>query len=236
MCRAGPTRSHARRSARLGANALLLAATSLAAADYATAGAEPDANLSLHYRGFVAGAPVGEATIDVRVTDGRYRVHGDARSNNWLRGFTDWHNEFTAAGRLDGLERQLDAFEYTETDRDKTRHVVVEGGHIQVTKNGKPRSRRRAPDFPDVVSALFVRPHCAGDQTVTTGRHVYELTRLDREPGRCRYLVTDDDGDTFEMGLTLGRRGALVVPTRITVYGWLTGWIELVEHEPEESR
>ena len=37
------------------------------------------------------------------------------------------------------------------------------------------------------------------------------------------------------MSLTLDRRGTLVVPTRITVYGWLTGWIELEEHGPGES-
>jgi hypothetical protein len=225
----------ARRSARLGANVLLLAATSFAAADCATAAAEPDAHQTLRYRGFVAGAPVGEATVDIALEDGSYHVRGVATSNNWLRGFTDWRNEFRAVGRLDGLQRRMRAFEYTETDRDKTRHVIVEDGRIQVTKNGKPRARRPAPGFPDVVSALFVRPHCAGDQTVTTGRHVYQLARLERAPGGCRYVVTDDDGDTFEMSLTLDRRGTLVVPTRITVYGWLTGWIELEDHGPGES-
>lgn len=200
------------------------------------AAAEPaPAQAHLEYRGYVAGAPVGEASVAVAVEDGRYRVTGDARSNGLLRGFSDWRNRFAAHGRLDGAERQPLEFSYTERDRRKTRHVVVRNGELQVTKNGKVRPKRPAPAFPDVISALFVQPHCRGDQVLHTGRHVYHLSRLTRDPGGCHYAVIDDDDERFEIELVLVRRNDLVVPKKIVVHGWLTGWLELVEEQNARS-
>jgi hypothetical protein len=198
----------------------------LLAAISSQAGAQ---ELTLLYTASVAGAPVGEATVTVAVEDGRYRVTGDARSNNWLHAFTDWRNVFEADGLLADGARTASRFAYTETDRNKTRHLVMEDGVIRVTKNGRRRPERPAPPFLDVVSALFVAPRCAPDQTLQTGRHVYRLSRLEHGPGLCRYVVVDDDDETFEFTLSLGRRGGLIVPTRIVVHAWLKGRIELVE-------
>ncbi len=172
-------------------------------------------------------AAASEAAVSVALRDGVYHVSGDARSNGVLAGFSRWRNRFTARGRIDGMERRVTEFSYVEEDRDKSRRVVVREGELQVTKNGRQRPKRPAPGFPDVISALFVQPHCRGDQTVHTGRHVYRLSRLGRDPGGCRYVVIDDDDDRFEIELVLVRRSGLVVPKKIVVYGWLTGWIEL---------
>lgn len=189
------------------------------------------AEVTLQYVAFVAGAPVGEATVDVSVVDGRYQVEGAAASNGWLKGFTRWRNQFSARGRVEGSERKPALFSYTEEDRDKTRDVTVEDGTLQVIKNGRPREAQPAPPFPDVISGLFVQPHCRGDQVFSTGRHVYRLTRLERNPDGCHYAVMDDDDDTFEIELELARRNGLVVPIRIKVHAWLSGWLELKEPE-----
>ncbi len=195
----------------------------------ATAAMADDDATTLRYQGFVAGVPVGEATVSVSVGGGRYRVEGSARSNGWLRGFTDWRNRFRAHGRLAGPVPAPTEFTYTEQDRDKRRTVMVRDGMLQVTKNGKRRPKRPSALAPDVVTALFVQPRCQGDQTLHTGRHVYRLSQLNGGAGTCRYAVVDDDGDRFEVEVTLAERGELVVPERITVSGWLTGRIELVE-------
>ncbi len=184
---------------------------------------------ALRYQAFVAGVPVGEATVAVSVGGGRYRVEGSARSNGLLRGFSDWRNRFRADGRLAGPVPAPTEFTYTEEDRDKRRTVLVRDGMLQVTKNGKHRPERPSPRAPDVVTALFVLPSCEDDQVLHTGRHVYRLSRLDGGAGRCRYAVVDDDGDRVEVEVALAERGDLVVPESITVRGWLTGRIELVE-------
>lgn len=195
----------------------------------AGARAAPTADARLTYRGFVAGAPVGEATVTVAVVDGRYRVAGDARSNGVLIVFGNWRNRFSAEGRLQGTERHPEAFAYTESDRSKTRRVVVSDGELRVTKNGKLRPTRTAPAFPDLISALFVQPRCDDGQILHTGRHVYRLNRIEHEAASCRFTVIDDDDDSFELDLFLVRHDDLLVPQKIIVRGWLTGWIELME-------
>lgn len=187
--------------------------------------------LSLHYQAYVAGAPVGEASVDITVDNGRYQVSGDAVSNGWIKGFTSWRNRFGAEGNLSGPVADPAEFVYTETDRNKHRHVVVRDGKLQVTKNGRKRPQRPSPHGADVVSALFVQPECHDEQVIHTGRHVYRLARLPWEGDGCRYSVTDDDDDTFEIDVELVQRGDLRVPKRITVRAWLTGWVELTRAE-----
>lgn len=185
--------------------------------------------MTFSYRAFVAGTPVGRATVTVDISGDRYRVQGDASSNGWLQGFTRWRNRFSAHGRIQDGERQPAEFHYTETDRDKKRHVVVRDGTLRVTKNGHRRPARRSPGGADVVSALFVDPSCAEDHQLHTGRHVYRLSRLEHRADGCRYQVLDDDDDRFEIDLVLARRGQLIVPEKITVHGWVTGWVTLVD-------
>ena len=195
------------------------------------AGAEPGPvqALTLDYRAVVAGAAVGEARVALALgDDGRYRVRGFARSNGWMRGFTGWRNRFWSSGRVVAGAITPERFRYHEQDQDKDRRVLVQDGALQVTKNGRQRPRRQAPDGPDLIAALFVVPDCGADQQVHTGRHRYRLERLPGDDAACRFRVTDDDQDTFELEMELERRGDLAVPRRITVRAWLTGWIELV--------
>lgn len=204
----------------------------MAAAAGQSAWAEDDAagaEVTLRYQAYVAGAPVGEATVTVAVMDDHYQVVGDARSSGLVRGFSQWRNRFAAHGRLNDAGPAPISFNYSERDRRKTRDVAVREGVVEQTKNGKQRPQLDAPSGSDVVSALFVAPRCEDDHQLHTGRYAYMLTRLQGDPGSCRYLVTDDDDDSFEIELEFGRHAGLVVPQRITVYAWLTGRVELVE-------
>jgi hypothetical protein len=198
---------------------LILTAPTVAAAENAT---------TLKYQAYAAGAPVGTATIEVSVVDDAYQVTGAARASHWLKAFSDWHNRFSARGKVRGTALEPQEFRYQEHDRRKARQVVVRDGMLQVVKNDRRRPRRQAPGGADVVSALFVRPHCGPGRTVHTGRHVYRLERL-QQGEVCRYRVVDDDGESFELELEFTRRDGLAVPGRITFHAWLTGWIELVD-------
>jgi hypothetical protein len=214
---------------------ILLLTAAVAAADTAL----PDAvGTVLQYRAFVAGAPVGEAEVEVSVEDGSYRVAGQATSNSFLSAFSPWRNDFTALGTVDGDGRETAEFAYLEHNGRNSRDVTVRDGIVRVYKNGKARSEQPSPSGHDVLSALFVAPRCDRDQVLHTGRHVYRLQRLASDDGWCRFQVSDDDGETFEVELQFGRRAGLVVPERITVRAWLTGWIELVpaQARPTASR
>lgn len=199
------------------------------------AAASAPAETNLHYRAFVAGAPVGQAQVTVRVADGEYQVRGQASSNSFLSSFSSWRNEFSAAGRVDDGGHAPVEFGYQERSGRDSRDVSARDGAVLVIKNGKPRSRHPIPEGLDVLSALFVAPGCDGDRTLHTGRHAYRLEHLaDTERG-CRYRVRDEDDSAFEVELSFGHRDGLRVPERITVHAWVTGWLELQPPPPQTT-
>lgn len=191
--------------------------------------AEAAPAVALRYRAYLAGAPVGRATVRVWLGSDGYRVEGEAASEGWMDGVTRWRNRFRAEGDLVDATHQPAHFGYVETDRDKKRQVSVRDRILRVVKNGKIRPPQPAPPGADVLSALFVQPSCLPEQQVHTGRHVYRLTRLGDEDGVCRYRVVDDDDEFFEVAVNLIRRAGLMVPGRITFRGWVSGSIELAD-------
>lgn len=215
----------------LGAALGLLAFSGLSAATPAAvpvALPEPDETVSLRYRAYLAGTPVGWATVRVALAADGYRIEGEAASDGWMSGVTRWRNRFRAEGSLGEAAPLPRDFSYTETDRGKEQRVSVRDRILQVVKNGKRRDPRPAPDGADVLSALFVQPSCLQERLVHTGRHLYRLTRLAADDdGVCRYRVIDEDDETFEVAVDLIRHAGVTVPGRITFQGWVSGSIEL---------
>jgi hypothetical protein len=169
----------------------------------------------------------------VEVVDGAYRVSGLATSTSWLSAFASWRNEFRAHGRLDGGKPELAEFAYLEESRRSRREVAVRDGTLREVKDGRRRRNRPSPEGTDVLSALFVAPRCDADQVLHTGRHVYQLTVVKPIEQGCRLLVTDSDGDRYDLERKLAERGGLLVPERISVHTWLTGWVQLVSPAPQ---
>jgi hypothetical protein len=191
----------------------------------------PTGDALLRYQAFLAGAPVGEATVNVAMANGVYVVEGSARSLGLMQRFSKWRTHFTARGRVEDAAGAGAEFSYAERNSGSTRFVQVSDGVLNVNKNGRQRPPVPSPPGPDVLSALFVPPHCRAEEVVHTGRSTYRLTRLRHDTGGCRYRVVDDDEDTFEMELQLQRLHHLVVPKRITVFGRITGSMVLVSQE-----
>ncbi len=223
-------------------NLLWLAAGTLVQAEPPVAENAPTqaAAVVLRYDAFVGGAKVGEARVHVVIDDGIYQIQGSARTLGLLDTFSDWRNRFSARGEIKargeirsargGAENegiQPLSFSYLEKDRDKRREVLVQEGSLQVIKNGKIRPTLPAPAGLDVLTGLFVLPRCQGDQLLHTGRHHYRLTRLESQPGRCRYVVIDDDNDRYEVSVAFTSREGLVVPRRVVVDGVVTGSVVL---------
>lgn len=201
----------------------------------AVAAASAPAETLLRYRAFVAGAPVGEAEVTVRVADGEYQVRGQASSNSFLSAFSPWRNAFAATGRIDADGHAPAEFGYQERSGRDSRDVSARDGEVLVIKNGRPRSQHPIPEGLDVVSALFVAPGCDGDRVLHTGRHAYRLLHLAETDRGCRYRVSDEDDSTFDVELSFGHRDGLRVPERITVYAWVTGWVELQPAPPQTT-
>jgi hypothetical protein len=191
------------------------------------------ADASLRYQAFLAGAPVGEATVNIAMADGAYLVEGSARSRGLMNRFSRWRTHFTARGYM--ADDAGTEFAYAERNARSTRQVRVSNGLLQVNKNGRQRPPEPSPPGPDVLTALFVPPLCRATEVVHTGRSVYRLTRLSHDARGCRYRVVDDEDDTYEMELRLQRLAHLVIPRRITVFGRVTGSMVLVGSQASDA-
>lgn len=232
-----------RRSLRLG---LLLLACSPSAFGETTDGPS-QSYVRLDYEASIAGAPAGVATVaialaplatDLAATPMRYRLVGRAKAEGLLDAISPWKSNFWVSGvRTAHGVTDLD-YRYVEQGRNKQREVRVRNDTLQVVKNGRQRPQRPALPGLDVLSALFAVTACPATLTLHTGRHGYRLQapalpegapdELRPEyPRRCRYTVTDDDQDRFEIEIEFDTLAEVRVPSRIEVSGALTGVLAL---------
>lgn len=203
---------------------------------------ESVASVELRYQAFIAGAPAGRADVEVDVNETTYVVRGTARSEGLWDTFSKWRSSFRVMGWLSKrdvnpatdhelpLNKGAQEYYYYERGSDKKREVMVRDGQLQVTKNGRVRPAVAALPGMDILTALFVHPHCSANMTLHTGRHGYQLNRTGDRTDRCEYRVIDDDGDSHAASITMGQVGELTVPTRIDFTGALGSSLVLVGH------
>jgi len=188
---------------------------------------------TLHYEGYVAGARVGTATVNVSIAQAGYRVWGSAAADGVANWFSDWHSDFSASGGLVDGAPQLVAYSYNQRDRDSIRDVHVADGKVSYKKNQRPVRKTRAFPTPDLVSALFVKPRCLETWWVNTGRRNYRLERRVGAPGVCRYEVFDRHEKSFKIDLVLAERDGITVPVSLTVHALLRARLILVDEAPK---
>jgi len=217
---------------------------------------DPTKTVALKYLAYVAGIPSGEArmVLERRGLPARgsssfsYNVAGTARSKGLWESIQKWRAEYSVNGEVhqqvrDGGNRRLvlpGHFYSLQTTPKKRREIHIEDGVLRETKNNKVRDPRPSQTGFDLLSALFFLPACHPAVRVHTGRDGYEMRRIEppktAEPGaetklvtRCRYQVTDDEGDNYQMMLVYGQRGDFIVPTEITAKGPVSGRMVLAE-------
>jgi len=186
---------------------------------------------TLRYEAFIAGAMAGTATVNIDVVDDRYEVTGTAEADGVVDVFSEWRTHFQAHGQLVGETPLPAEYSYVERDDDQRREITVRDGVFVYFKNGRKRREGASPEGLDVLSALFVQPSCEAERAVHTGRKHFRMTRVETDrKGVCRYRIIDEDNDRYNADIRFGRRGELTVPLSITVRGFLTAKVVLVDH------
>ena len=181
------------------------------------------------YQAYIAGVKAGRATIHVDRNQDSYTVSGSAKAEGLVDARGSWHTRFVATGKVVEGVAELTQYRYVEKGDHKRRDVTVRDGELRVIKNGKERPLR--PAFPgvDVLTALYIEPNCRQEQQLHSGRHYYALKRIGQDPEICRYHVTDEDGDTYKADIVYTERENLTVPLSITLSGFLTGRMVLLD-------
>ncbi len=187
--------------------------------------------VDLRYDAYVGPAHAGVIKVQLEVDQQAYSVYGQARSKGLVEMIKDTRGWFSARGRMEGGEPQLDVYEYFQKDNSKERFVSVAGGQLRYVKDGK--TRPAAPVHPglDLVTALWVVGDCRALSQVHTGRSAYAFRFIDQDAGVCRFAVQEDDEDEepFELDVAYGERSGLRVPLSIRSTGGWAGRIVLIE-------
>ncbi|MCZ6643832.1 MAG: DUF3108 domain-containing protein [Gammaproteobacteria bacterium] len=183
------------------------------------------------YHAYIGGVKAGHATVHVNLDEESYEVSGSARAEGLVDALNSWYTRFSSTGRFVDGNAELIEYRYVEKGDHKRRDVTVRDGELRVIKNGKQRPLR--PAFPgvDVLTALYVDPTCEEEKQLHSGRHSYVLKRIETDNDVCRYHVTDDDGDSYRAEFVYGEVQNITVPLSITVTGFLTARMILVEGE-----
>lgn len=188
--------------------------------------------LELEYRGYIAGAPAGSARISVERQGENYIVRGTISTRGLVHRISPWRARFVAAGHLLNGVAVPQALAVAESARRKKRTIHVASGVLRERRNGKLRPQKPAPAGLNLMSALWVEPRCAAEQTLNNGRREYAMTLSKRvaETGgaeRCFYDITDDKGDRSRGWVAIGQRGGMRVPLQIVVIEGVTRRLEL---------
>jgi hypothetical protein len=215
--------------------ALLLAATSTAAAD------------SLHYGAYLAGAQIGQGEVHIHVAPGSYTISGEAWALGILKTATHWRSDFSASGRIDSGEVVPETYEFTTSRRgNRSRTTRIVDGVVKTYRDGRPRRTAQAPDGLDVLTALFFAGSCDALEALHSGTSTYQLQLRSRETPasdasadfveRCEFEVIDEDGDGYVIDIRLGEHNGHRVPLRIDVGGFISGSVRLLEVEQRTAQ
>lgn len=183
-------------------------------------------------------AAEAEAEAPSPVVAERYRLVGEAKAEGLLDALSPWKTNFWVSGERADLAVSAVDYRYIEKGRSKRRDVHVSDATLKVIKNGRQRAPRAALPGMDVISALFAVAACPPSLMLHTGRHGYRLQAVgagadtaadvrDIRPGRCRYRVTDEDDDQFDIDIEFETLAGARVPSRIEVAGTVTGTLAL---------
>jgi len=196
--------------------------------------ASPEAvsQVALTYEAYIAGINAGSAELMLQRSplrsnseDYQYHVEGTARSKGLWESFQQWRAEYSVTGQVAATTGVVPGHFYSlQTTPKKRREIHIRDGVLRETKNHKVRDPRPAQTGFDLLSAMFFLPPCHPSARVHTGRDGYTLARRGAgEANKCRYSVTDENGDTYKMSLIYAVRAGFSVPVSVDVEGPMNG-------------
>lgn len=150
-----------------GAAALLLAGAGAAQAQ------------SRDYDAFVGWLQAGAIDIRLQRNGSDYELSGSVEARGAIARLVRWRGRFAAIGAFDGDYPRTRTYLLLEEDGDTREVLLATGGRTVVHATDKDSEELEQPAGSDIMSVLFLAPHCIDDATVHDGEDAY-LVRLRR--------------------------------------------------------
>ena len=190
-----------------------------------------EADQSLHYDARVGWLDAG--TIDITFTQegASYELSGSVQVRGAIAKLLRWRGRFAATGEFDGDWPQTDAYLWIEDNRGEREMLLTRGTRTVLHGSHRDSEELEGPPGSDIMSVLFLAPHCLDGAVVHDGEDPYrirlrrsaEMEIKQRPPWysgtglRCDYDFRYRDGSTRRVSLWVADVHGESWPVRIRV-------------------
>lgn len=194
------------------------------------AAAQDDAQ-QLRYDVQVAWFNAGQLHADLRLRAERYELSGAIATSGVMDRFFKWRGTFAAVGRMEDGYPRTTAYLLFEEDGKGREMVLATRQETSIHATGRASETLPAPQGSDLMSVLFLAPHCLREASVHDGEDVYQI-RLARSAEqllrqkkryysgpteRCDYRFRYQDGTVRRISLWMADLPHRRLPVRIRV-------------------
>ena len=193
--------------------------------------ARPTAADELRYDAQVAWFHAGTIDMTLLEDGGHYELSGLVTTSGAMNRLFKWRGQFAATGRfVDGLPR-TDAYLLLEDDGETREVLLAFGDKTTIHATGEEPEELPVPPGSDLMSVLFLAPHCLDTTVVHDGEDAYRIvpegtsernlkqkSRYFSGPTmRCDYRFRYVDGSTRRVSVWMADSESPGFPVRIQV-------------------
>ncbi|MYE24515.1 MAG: DUF3108 domain-containing protein [Gammaproteobacteria bacterium] len=217
-CRQLPLRSVAPRFCRVALIAIALLAPTAAAKN-------------LFYDARVGWLDAGAINITFTQDGDQYELSGSVRVRGAIAKLVRWRGWFAATGKFAGDWPRTDAYLLMEENRGEREVLLSRGGRTVLHGSHRDSEELEGPPGSDIMSVLFLAPHCLDGAVVHDGEDPYRIRLRKSAPVeikqpqpwysgaglRCDYDFRYRDGSTRRVSLWVANVQGEPWPVRIRV-------------------
>ena len=186
---------------------------------------------NLHYDARVGWLDAGAINIDFAREDDSYELSGSVRVRGAIARLVRWRGWFAATGEFEGDWPRTDAYLLMEERRGEREVLLSRGGRTVLHGSHRDSEELEGPPGSDIMSVLFLAPHCLDGAVVHDGEDPYRIrlrsstpVQLRERPPwysggalRCDYDFRYRDGSVRRVSLWVAELDGESWPVRIRV-------------------
>ncbi len=184
-----------------------------------------------HYDAQVAWFHAGVIEMALQQNQDRYELSGLVTTSGAMNRLFKWRGQFAATGRfVDGMPR-TNAYLLLEDDGETREVLLAFGDKTTIHATDHESEELPVPPGSDLMSVMFLAPHCLDTTTVHDGEDAYTIVPERRSEQtlrqrsryysgptvRCDYRFRYVDGSTRRVSVWMAESRGLRFPVRVQI-------------------
>jgi len=187
--------------------------------------------VELRYEAQVAWLQAGTIDLSLAEDGDRYELSGMVTTSRVMNRFFKWQGRFAATGKYTDGFPQSDAYLLLEDDGEVREVLLAFKGRTTIHATDDESEELPAPPGSDLMSVMFLGPHCLDQTTIHDGEDAYRLVpyrsmrhRLRQKEAyfsgealRCDYRFRYVDGSTRRVSVWMAEWNGRRWPVRLQI-------------------